>query len=57
MGTTDVPNGGAYTTEEHLRAQREQLDDLGRPLPSLPAGEQVKPTEPVEPAQPADPTE
>lgn len=58
MGTTEVPDGGPYSTAEHLRAQNEQLDPkTHQPLPSLGAGEQATPTE-VEPAKHADePTE
>lgn len=42
MATTDVPDGGAYTTSEHLAAQRGQLDDNLKPLPTLGAGEQAQ---------------
>lgn len=46
MGTTEVPDGGPYSTAEHLRAQNEQLDPkTHQPLPSLGAGEQAKPAE------------
>lgn len=55
-GTTDVPDGGAYSTSEHLRAQREQLDKDGHPLPTLGAGEQAKPTEPAKNDEPTEPT-
>lgn len=48
MATTDVPDGGAYTTAEHLRAQRDQLDPKTlHPLPSLAPGEQAATDQPA----------